>query len=491
MKAIKVILWGKEIGRLAWDPQRRLTYFTPHPALTQQELHSIAPLANLKSNMPEYGNTAPLFQKLPAFLADSLPDDWGNELFEHWRKENKIATASITPLEKLSFIGKRGMGALEFEPDSGNTKNERIKIESLITLANRIFKEREDAHIAPEESITMQMLYAVGTSAGGRQPKAIIAINRETGDIRSGQIAHDSKYDYYILKFGEENRSTAELEMTYYNMCSMAGIEMMKSKLYYAAGTKHFLTRRFDRYESKKLHSQTLAAMDSEANSYERLVLVCRRLNLPESTIEEVYRRMIFNILANNTDDHNRNFSFLMNEEREWALAPAYDMTFIFNKGGFQPQIERCLSVAGKVCDITLEDVLYFAKTNDIKRAKAIIDDTARAVLAFRKIAKQNGVKDEWIGRIEQSLNANLKAWGLMATKSPIVYTDAKGRLILDARIEQAYKGNYHLLATIDSRPRRYIIRESMPLHKEIALIGIENITQEEISKWIEECMPA
>lgn len=488
MKAIKVILWGKEIGRLAWDKQRQLTYFTPHPELTQDEIDAIAPLANLRCNMPEYGSIERIFQKLPPFLSDSLPDDWGNELFDHWCKEQKIAPASITPLEKLSFIGKRGMGAFEFEPESGTHRNEKIEIESLISLARKIFVEREEAHIAPDESMTMQMLYAVGTSAGGRQPKAIIAINEDFTKIRSGQVLHEAGYNYYILKFGDAMRSSAELEMTYYDMCCMVGIQMMESRLYNVAGVNHFLTRRFDRAEGKKkLHTQTLAAMNAEATSYEQLVLVCRTLNLPETAIEEVFRRMVFNILANNTDDHNRNFSFIMNKNGEWSLSPAYDMTYIFNKGGYQPESERCLSLAGKLRDIALDDVLSFAKANDIKRAKGIIESVAKAISSFRTLATHNGVREEWIGRIEQGLNKHLEEWGLQAATPAIAYVDSHGRRILNVRIDQAYKGNYHLLATIDSRPRKYIIRESTPLHTEITSIGVTNITKEQLAAWVEE----
>ena len=487
MKAIKVILWGKEIGRLAWDTQCHLTYFTPHPAITQEELDTIAPLANLHCNIPEYGNTEKIFQKLPPFLADSLPDDWGNELFGHWCKEKKIAPASITPLEKLSFIGKRGMGAFEFEPESSSSKNEKIDIDSLIALAQKIFVEREEAHIAPNESITMQLLYAVGTSAGGRQPKAIIAINRESGEIRSGQIPHGDDYDYYILKFGDAMRSSAELEKTYYDMCCMAEIQMMESRLYGVAGTNHFLTRRFDRTKNCKLHTQTLAAMAPEARSYEQLILVCRKLNLPETSIEEIFKRMVFNILANNTDDHNRNFSFIMKENREWSLSPAYDMTYIFNKGGYQPENERCLSLAGKIQDITLDDVLSFAKANNIRRARSIINNIAKTISSFRAIATHNGVREEWIGRIEQSLNKNLQVWGLQAATSAKVHKDCHGRQILNIRIEQAYKGNFHLLATIDSNHRKYIIREGTPLHSKITNTGIVNISEEQLLEWVEE----
>ena len=182
--------------------------------------------------MPVYGDTERIYQKLPPFIADSLPDDWGNRLFDYWRKQNKITAASVTPLEKLSFIGKRGMGALEFIPESeGYAAEGKIDVKSLIDLAQRIFTDREEVSIQPDESLTMQALIAVGTSAGGRQPKAIVAVNPVTGEIRSGQVAGLDGFDYCILKFGDAARSSAELEMAYYRMAVDSGISMTDSRL--------------------------------------------------------------------------------------------------------------------------------------------------------------------------------------------------------------------------------------------------------------------
>ena len=232
---LKIFLWGKEIGRLVWDSRMNNSYFTYNPDFLKEGVE-IAPLTasvkGVKGRFPVYGESDRKYQKLPPFLADSLPDDWGNQLFERWRIDNKLSNADITPLEKLSFIGKRGMGALEFVPDVSRTfMKERIDIPSLVELARRIFTERENARILPEESLTMQSLIAVGTSAGGRQPKAILAVNRENGEIRSGQIAGLKGYDYCILKFGDPQRCSAELEMAYYEMCRHAGIDMMESRL--------------------------------------------------------------------------------------------------------------------------------------------------------------------------------------------------------------------------------------------------------------------
>ena len=193
IKTLRVILWDEEIGRLAWDERRRLSYFTYNPEFVKKGLNVsplVAPVDGVRAMAPVWGEDTKIYQRLPAFVADSLPDAWGNQLFDLWRQQNHLANADITPLDKLSFIGRRGMGALEFLPEMTRERRAgKVDVKSLADLAERIFAERENARILPEESITMQSLLTVGTSAGGRQPKAIIAINKETGQIRSGQIA--------------------------------------------------------------------------------------------------------------------------------------------------------------------------------------------------------------------------------------------------------------------------------------------------------------
>ncbi|MDE5732212.1 MAG: type II toxin-antitoxin system HipA family toxin, partial [Bacteroidales bacterium] len=323
VQSLKVILWGEEIGRLAWDARRRLSYFMYNPSFLKKGLN-ISPLAapadETRGLTPVWGEEAKIYQKLPAFVADSLPDAWGNQLFDLWRQQNHLSNADITPLDKLSFIGKRGMGALEFLPEvsSRKRKAEKIDIKSLANLAERIFTERENTGILPEESITMQSLLTVGTSAGGRQPKAIVAISRKNGEIRSGQVSGLEDFDYFLIKFGNSQCCSAELEMSYYELATMAGINMMPSRLYQVDGNNHFMTKRFDRKDGKKVHTQTLAAVSPDADSYEQLIAVCRKLHLPEADCHEVFRRMVFNILANNTDDHNKNFSFIMSEDGIW-----------------------------------------------------------------------------------------------------------------------------------------------------------------------------
>jgi serine/threonine-protein kinase HipA len=334
----------------------------------------------------------------------------------------------------------------------------------------------------------LQSLVMVGTSAGGRQPKAIIAINRETGEIRSGQVETGAEYDYYILKFGDDKRSTAELEQTYYDMATEAGINMMESKLFEVEGTNHFLTRRFDRDANGKLHTQTLAAMYPEADTYEKLLMVCRKLHLPEVDCQEVFRRLVFNILANNTDDHNKNFSFIMDHTKKWRLSPAYDLTYIFDDGGYLPLKEHCMMVGGKLCDVTKEDIIQFASENGIPRPDSIIRDVTKAIQQFRSLANKNRVKEEWIGRVESTLTKHLTSWGYEATAPAIfAFTDKDGRTISDAHLEQMYKGNYHLLANIDGRSQKFVIRKDTLLAKSITRKGLANIDEQFIKNLVEQ----
>lgn len=485
-KSLRVLLWDEEIGRLVWDERRRLSYFTYNPEFVRKGLNVsplVAPVDGAKAHMPVWGEAAKIYQKLPAFLADSLPDAWGNQLFDLWRQQNHIANADITPLDKLSFIGKRGMGALEFIPEFARERRaEKIDMKSLADLAERIFRDRENVRILPEESITMQSLLTVGTSAGGRQPKAIIAINRNTGEIRSGQIAGLAGYDYCLLKFGDSQYCSAELEMTYYELATSAGITMMPSELYAVEGNRHFMTRRFDRDGDKKAHTQTLAAIYPDADSYEQLIGVCRKLHLPEADCQEVFRRMVFNILANNTDDHNKNFSFIMQDDGSWRLSPAYDITYVIDRSGYLPDEDHCLYIRAKLRNITREDVILFAHDNGIRRPDAIIRDVVGALMQFRSVATRNGVSEQWTGRVEATIVNHLKAWGEWKEseerfQASILAVD--GHDVSDVRIEQQFKGNYLLQATIGGKKLRYIIRKKTPEHDLLAKTGLANVTDQ------------
>jgi len=491
---LRVMLWGEEIGRLSWDERRHNSYFSYNPDFISRGLDIApltAPVSGRLSLMPIYGEDNPRFNKLPSFLADSLPDDWGNQLFELWRVENRLPLSHISPLEKLSFIGHRGMGALEFEPAIAQSAvADAIDIKSLDEIAKRIFAERENARILPEESLTLQALLLVGTSAGGRIPKAIIARNSETCEIRSGQIAGLVGYRYYILKFGEPARATAELEYTYYEMARKAGIRMTECELLEVEGNRHFMTERFDRVNGEKLHTQTLAALMPDASSYEQLIWVCRKLRLPEPEIQEVFRRMVFNWLANNTDDHNKNFSFVMDKSGRWNLTPAYDLTFIFNYGGYQGNLAHCLTVRGKTENVTRDDIIAFAADNSIRRPEAVIREVASALSSFRTLAESNGVPQVWIGRVEARLQDNLARWNLLQTEPATSDNDHSTSPIVpglaNIRLEETYKGNYHLLANADDRELKYVIRKNTPDHLRISLLGIANVSVEELRRLAE-----
>jgi len=490
IKSLRVILWDEEIGRLAWDERRRLSYFTYNPEFVKKGLNVsplVAPVDGVRGLAPVWGEDAKIYQRLPAFVADSLPDAWGNQLFDLWRQQNHLSGADINPLDKLSFIGRRGMGALEFMPETSRERRaEKIDMKSLADLAERIFTERENARIMPEESITMQSLLTVGTSAGGRQPKAIIAINRKTGEIRSGQISGLEGYDYYLLKFGNSEYSSAELEMTYYELATAAGISMMPSELYPVEGNNHFMTKRFDRDGENKIYTQTLAAIYPDTDSYEQLISVCRKLHLPEADCLEVFRRMVFNILSNNTDDHNKNFSFIMSEDGSWRLSPAYDITYIIDRGGFFPNEDHCMFIRAKLRGITREDVIDFARDNGIRRPDAIIRDVVGSLKLFRTTATKYGVAEQWIGRVEATIIDHLKAWGELEEETNVPAIAINGHAIENMRIEQTYKGNYHLYADIDGKERKFVIGKNKEEFSLIEKTGVSNLTADLLKAMVE-----
>jgi len=292
--------------------------------------------------------------------------------------------------------------------------------------------------------------------------------------------------DYYILKFGDKTRSSAELEQTYYEMASAAGINMMESRLLEVDGVNHFLTKRFDRNETGKLHTQTLAAMDPEADTYEKLFAVCRKLHLPEVDCQELYRRMIFNILANNTDDHHKNFTLIMDRKGTWRLSPAYDMTYIFDTGGYLPNKEHCLMIGGKLQNITRDDAIQFARENGIRRPDAIIRGVVASLKQFRTIANKYGVSEQWTGRVEATIIDHLKSWGMWEEDVSKPEQIINGHTVSNIRIEQAYKGNFHLLASIDGQERKFVIGKNKEEFALIEKTGIANLTDDQLKAMAE-----
>lgn len=491
MNYIKVNLWGEELGRLVWDSSKRVSYFLFNPDM--QNRPDVSPLLRPadKSNdqLPIYGDSRRIYQNLPPFIADSLPDSWGNKLFDQWVKHQRISRQKITPLDKLTFIGKRGMGALEFQPAIKEMEySQDVDLKSLYELSLEILSERETISFTTVEEITFQSLLRVGTSAGGRQMKAIIAINRATGEIRSGQIEGLPGLDYFIVKFEDELVPTSEIEMAFYEMAFAAGITMEECRLFPIEGINHFITRRFDRKNGEKIHMQTLAAINPEAQSYEELMDTCRNLGLTEGELQEVYRRLVFNVLANNTDDHNKNFSFLLKKGRKWELSPAYDITFIFANNAHSPQRDRCMSLYGKVADITKEDLLDFAKENNIRNAEGIISEVADAIMTFPTLADKYNISSRWGDIIRKTLQENLIRFGYLAPAKRLTeFTDSTNRIFRNLTISTNSKGYLQIAIIIDGKPRRRFIKPGSDQYAALRRYEVNKLSEEALIKMLEE----
>ncbi|MBO4595471.1 MAG: type II toxin-antitoxin system HipA family toxin [Bacteroidales bacterium] len=464
IQTLAVSLWGVNIGTLQWNPRTRSSLFWLSPDYFTAG-YDIAPISHPKAQQsPAIAipgiNDPKIYQGLPAFLADSLPDRWGNAVFDAWFKEEGLHEKDKTPLTKLSFIGRRAMGALEFYPvlDSGFHDNEQVRIDRLYEQAKLIEQQLAGKSIPVGEPLTRRALTAIGTSAGGRQMKAIIAIAPD-GTIRSGQIDANPEMEHCIIKFNTPEHALSETEMTWFQMARQCGITMMDSRLIEVEGTKHFLTRRFDRKDGKKLFVQTLAAVDPDAHSYEDMFRTCRELEIPKPEIDELFKRAAFNVLTNNTDDHEKNFSFLMSPEGQWHLAPAYDMTFIIATNGIEAEKMHCMSIGGKYTDIGIEDLIRLGRDNAVKNPEEMIDCVLKSAENFESLVAGNGVDSFHIELIAKRLN-ELRPEGhklLIPAQEPLSYVTEDGRTVSNIRFERTRKGNIHLLATIDGKEVKHV----------------------------------
>lgn len=390
MTTAEVMLWGTKIGTVAFDDNSGLGSFEYDPAFLASgiEVSPIAmPLSRRVYTFPELARQS--FHGLPGLLSDSLPDKFGNAVIDAWLRSRGRSPESFNPVERLCYTGSRGMGALEYVPARGPsaTESERIEVDKLVQLASQVLRSREKMHVSAGEN-AMQEIIKVGSSAGGARAKAVIAWNEHTGDIRSGQIEAGKGYDYWLMKFdgvsgngdkeGEDAPQYTRIEYGYYLMASDAGIAMSDCRLYEEQGRFHFMTRRFDR-EAKtggKLHMQSLGAIahfdfnQPGVYSYEQAAQVMRRLRISATEISQFYRRMVFNVLARNQDDHVKNISFLMDRKGVWRLAPAYDVTYAYNPDGMWTGTHQ-MSINGKRDRITRQDLMDAAKHMGIKQAEA------------------------------------------------------------------------------------------------------------------------
>lgn len=412
---IQVQLWDKNVGLLSWDDNKGCSVFQFDKDFMLYGWNIaplIAPLdsAYVQKSFPMSGNKEKLYGGLPEFIADSLPDYWGNIVFQKWMEANHLQPKSVNAVDRLSFIGKRAMGALEFQPAHiQEDASINIELSSLYELAYRLFLDRQDINIDMSNNLIMEDLYKVGTSAGGQRPKAIIGMDEDTGIIRSGQADLPPNFNHYILKFDTSKQNElpiTKVEMAYYLMAKDAGINIMPSKLVEIEGTKNFMTQRFDRQNGKKIHTQTLAAMSSFADAYEDLFVVGRKLNLSADEQSQQYRRMVFNVIAENVDDHTKNFSFIMLPNGEWHISPAYDIVFSADPDSHFYRNHE-LTILDKRKNITKQDLLLFAQRQDIKNAASIIDEVTEVVMNFKAYAEKVEIDDYWIKKIMRVIEEN------------------------------------------------------------------------------------
>ena len=399
---VKVFLWDVLIGKLVWDSSAMRSVFS----FSEEYLDApfdISPSAFSKDRFRYksfYGSKAT--EGLPEFLADSLPDDWGNTLFDKWTSDHHIPLNDMRSLMKLSFIGKRGMGALEFVPEmDSDIPDNTVDMGSLYEVAMLVLHDRESKHLDAVKNSTLQQLIMLGTSAGGKHAKGVIAMNG-MGEVRSGQVSLPADYRYYLLKFNEDTKlPTCEIEHIFYTMAIDAGITMMHSELFPIAGVNNFLTERFDRLPGgEKIHIQSLRALSPSANDYMNLFWLSNRLHLPEGQKEELFRRMVFNFVSGVSDDHNRNFSFMMNKSGQWSLAPAYDVMFSANIWEDPSAISHCLGMWQKRSHITLDDCVDFGEDIGIYGCREIVRSICKVVASFPDRCSAAGIPGEWTDRI-------------------------------------------------------------------------------------------
>lgn len=416
-----IYLWGQHAGTVAWDEnyQAASFEFTPEFASGQWDISPLMMPVRQRQIYQFPSLNKDTFVGLPGLLADALPDAFGKALLDKWLVS--VGRTFANPVERLCYQGKRSMGALEFVPAQDNylEQGTKLEIDSLVEVAREVLdkKKKLDVNVNEDTKEAIANIVRVGTSAGGQRAKAVIAYNENTGEVRSGQIDVPDGFSHWLLKLdGVTNaelgdpKHYGEIEYVYYLMARVAGINMTECRLLEENGRAHFMTRRFDRLSgNEKVHMQTLCGIAHydykmlHAYSYEQAFQVMRQLRLPYSQAEEMFRRMVFNVIARNQDDHTKNISFLMDKNGRWSLSPAYDMSWSYNPKGVWTSRHQ-MSVNGKWDDITRADLLALAKNVNIKQADAIIDEVKEGVSKWRTFATQYSIPSEMVKGIDSTL---------------------------------------------------------------------------------------
>lgn len=421
----KVRLFGMDMGAFRWDESYNVARFEydkdfvakgiePSPIMMPVQQGRVYSFGNLNRDT---------FNGLPGMLADSLPDTYGRALFDQWLA--LTGRTSGNPVETLCFLGQRCMGALEFEPATGPATdgNMEFEIDSLVDVAREALSKKEGfgVNLDTDRKAAIAEILRLGTSAGGQRAKAIIAYNKDTGEVRSGQITAPEGFDYYLIKLDgvsaeagfKETENYGRLEYSFSELVKRCGIDMTECSLIEENGRAHFLTKRFDRENGKKVHMQTLCGIAhydfklQRGYSYEQAFNVMRRLRLPYSQAQEMFRRMVFNVILRNQDDHTKNISFLMDSDGKWRLSPAYDMGFAYNPTGAWTKTHQ-MSINGKFDNLTRKDLMECAAVNNIKNASEIIDHTCDVASGWPILAKECGVPQSMIDSIVPHLLLNL-----------------------------------------------------------------------------------
>ena len=416
--AIKVALWGDTVGYLTWDSSdwRTATAVFKFSEDFLDRGLDISPLimplnSILVQSHQIIRGTSPKsrFGGLPPVFADSLPDHWGNSIFRKWAESHKISMAKVTSVDLLSFIGKRAMGALEYEPALivDEDKEFGVNVNELYRFAESVLSDRNELEFDANHELLWADLVKLGTSPGGKRPKALIAINDSDGSIKSGQTLLPEGYSYYILKYDNESElfPYARLEYAYYRMCCDAGITMNHSELRRFDNCAHFITKRFDRTPEGKVHMQSLAALTGGADSYEEAFDAIRELGLDYSDKEQLFRRMVFNVLGGNIDDHDKNISFLMDRHGRWSLAPAYDMVYSIAPDSLSFQKGQSMSIKGRGIGIREKDIMTIARENDINNPAGIISQVLDTVSNFRSYCEEVGINKTTCDIMQKELN--------------------------------------------------------------------------------------
>ncbi len=436
MEVITITYQDDVVGAVSFDTEKGLGSFEYDPSFVKKgvELSPIKmPLSNRIYSFPELDfNT---FKGLPGLIADSLPDDFGNAVLNAWVAGQGRSPSDITPLQRLQYTGKRGMGALEYAPATKLRRlnaSQQVEIQSLVSIAQEILDARGDFEVelkqnGQEDREAMMALLSVGMSAGGARPKAVLVFNEDFTQVRSGQAKVPSGFTHYLMKFdgvSEHNKNQetfgdplgyGAMEFVYHLMANKCGVDMMPCRLLHEGNRRHFITQRFDRIKNSKVHVQTLnglAHVDYKkpgSFSYAELFSIARQLKISAVEAEQLFKRMTFNIIARNHDDHSKNFAFILKKDK-WSLAPAYDLAYSY-KPGSKWVNSHWMSLNGKRDNFTRSDFYSLEKLSPVfnkKKIDDIIDTTIEHVSTWRQLAKEWGVPKTLLDEVQENLRLDI-----------------------------------------------------------------------------------